>query len=66
MTTDQIGKQDWIELNDVCIGDQDHTLNPIGRFFRHSAMHVGTTRMLLDEFGRCARCVKLGFWIPDA
>ncbi len=22
--------------------------------------------MVLDEFGRCARCVKLGFWKPDA
>jgi len=41
-------------------------LNPIGRFFRHNAMHAGRIQMVLDEFGRCARCVKLGFWNPDA
>ena len=41
-------------------------LNPIGRFYKHNAMHAGTTSMVLDEFGRCARCVKLGFWKPDA
>jgi len=29
-------------------------------------MHAGTTRMVLDDFGRCAYCVKLGFWRPDA
>jgi hypothetical protein len=29
-------------------------------------MHAGTAEMLLDEFGRCAKCVKLGFWKPDA
>jgi hypothetical protein len=33
---------------------------------RHNAMHAGTTRMVLDEFGRCAKCVKLGWWKPDA
>jgi hypothetical protein len=38
----------------------------IGRFFRHNAMHAGTTRMVLDEFGRCAKCVALGFWKPNA
>jgi hypothetical protein len=41
-------------------------LNPIGRFYRHNAMHAGTTRMVLDDLGRCAKCVKLGFWKPDA
>ena len=38
----------------------------LGRFYRHNAMHAGTTPMVLDDFGRCARCVKLGFWKPDA
>ena len=66
MTKDRMEDQDWIEIEDVCIDDHDRTLNPIGRFFRHNAMHAGTTRMVLDEFGRCARCVKLGFWRPDA
>ena len=55
-----------LEIEDDCIDDMDRALNPIGRFFRHNAMHAGTTRMVLDEYGRCARCVKLGFWRPDA
>jgi hypothetical protein len=29
-------------------------------------MHAGTTPMVLDDFGRCARCVELGWWKPDA
>jgi len=66
MTKDRCKDQDWIENEDVCIDDQDRALNPIGRFFRHNAMHAGNTRMGLDEFGRCATCVKLGFWKPDA
>jgi hypothetical protein len=51
---------------DPIIDDVDRTLNPIGRFYRHNAMHAGGTPMVLDEFGRCARCVLLGFWEPDA
>jgi hypothetical protein len=66
MTKDRIGVRDWIEIDDVCIDDQDRALNPIGRFFRHNAMHAGTTRMVLDEFGRCAKCAKLGLWKLDA
>jgi hypothetical protein len=54
------------KLVDDCIDDLDRALNPLGRFFRHGAMHNGTTPMMADEFGRCARCVKLGFWEPDA
>jgi hypothetical protein len=41
-------------------------LNPLGRFHRHNNMHAGTIPMVLDEFGRCAYCVKLGYWKPDA
>jgi len=55
-----------IELADDCIDDVDRALNPLGRFFRHAAMHAGTIPMVVDEFGRCARCLKLGFWKPDA
>jgi hypothetical protein len=55
-----------IEIEDDCIDDVDRALNSIGRLYRHNAMHVGTTRMVFDEFGRCAMCVKLGFWRPDA
>jgi hypothetical protein len=29
-------------------------------------MHDGRTTMVLDAFGRCAMCVKLGWWRPDA
>jgi hypothetical protein len=66
MTKDRIEDQDRIAVEDVCIDDADRALSPIGRFFRHNAMHERTTRMVLDEFGRCAKCVKLGFWKPDA
>ncbi len=66
MTTDQIKDSDPIIIEDDCIDDVDRALNPLGRLDRHNAMHAGTARMVLDEFGRCARCVKLGFWKPDA
>jgi hypothetical protein len=49
-----------------CIDHVDRALTPLGWFYKHNAMHAGTTPMVLDEFGRCARCVKLGFWKPDA
>jgi hypothetical protein len=65
MSKDQIKDSDPI-LIDNCIDDADRKLNPIGRFFRHNAMHAGTSRMVHDEFGRCAYCIKLGFWRPDA
>jgi hypothetical protein len=65
MTKDRIEDRDLIQIGD-CIDDVDRALNPIGRFLRHNAMHAGTTRMVLDEFGRCAKCVKLGWWKPDA
>jgi hypothetical protein len=55
-----------IELPDDCIDSVDRALNPLGRFFRHAAMHAGNVPMIVDEFGRCARCVKLGLWRPDA
>ena len=66
MTKDRIEDRDPIMIEDDCIDDVDRALNPLGRFYRHNAMHAGTTRMVLDEFGRCAHCVKLGFWKPDA
>ena len=65
MIKDRAGNRDQIRIDD-CIDDVDRRLNPIGRFFRHNAMHAGTTPMVLDEFGRCARCVELGWWKPDA
>ena len=66
MTKDRIMDSDPIMIADDCIDGLDRALNSLGRFYRHNAMHAGTTRMVLDEFGRCARCVKLGFWTPDA
>ena len=65
MTKDRIEDRDQIRI-DNCIDDVDRALNPMGRFFRHNAMHAGTAPMVLDEFGRCAKCVKLGWWKPDA
>jgi hypothetical protein len=54
--------KDQIEIEEDCIDDVDRALNPLGRFYRHNAMHAGTIQMAVDEFGRCARCVKLGFF----
>jgi len=65
MTKDRIERRNLIDI-EAFIDDVDRALNPIGRFDRHNAMHAGTTRMVLDEFGRCAQCIKLGFWKPDA
>jgi hypothetical protein len=66
MTRRRIEHHGRVEVEDVCIDDVDRALNPFGRFFKHNTMHAGATRMVLDEFGRCAKCVKLGFWKPDA
>ena len=66
MTKDRIEDSDPIIIKDDCIDNADRALNPLGRFYRHNGMHAGTTRMVLDEFGRCAYCVKLGFWRADA
>ena len=62
----RIDDRNPIKIYDECIDDIDRALNPLGRFYRHNAMHAGTAEMVLDEFGRCAKCVKLGFWKPDA
>ena len=51
---------------DDCIDHVDRAVTSLGWFYKHNAMHAGTTPMALGEFGRCARCVKLGFWKPDA
>jgi hypothetical protein len=61
MTKDRIGDHYRIESEDECIDDQDRALNPIGRFYRHNAMHAGTTRMVLDEFGPVLSVLSLAF-----
>jgi hypothetical protein len=66
MANARIANQDLIVAEHTCVDDTDRALNPIGRFLRHNAMHAGTTPMVRDEFGRCAKCVALGFWKPDA
>ncbi len=62
MSRDRIEDSDLIRIED----NVDRALTPLGWFYRHNAMHAGTTPMVLDEYGRCARCIKLGFWKPDA
>ena len=66
MTKDRIKNSDPIMIVDDCIGSVHRALTPLGWFFKHNAMHAGTIPIVLDEFGRCARCVELGFWRPDA
>jgi hypothetical protein len=65
MIKDRARNRDQIRIDD-CIDDVDRASNSIGQFFRHNAMHDGRTPMVLDAFGRCAMCVKLGWWRPDA
>ena len=66
MTKDRIMDSDPIMIVDDYIDRVDRALTPLGWFYKHNAMHAGTTPMVLDAFGRCARCVELGFWKPDA
>jgi hypothetical protein len=66
MTKDRIEDCNPIMIEDDCIDNVDRVCNPLGRFYRHNGMHAGTAWMVLDEFGRCAYRVKLGFWKPDA
>jgi len=41
-------------------------LNAWGRHMRHLAMHSGVVPMARDPWGgRCAYCVKRGWWKPD-
>jgi hypothetical protein len=54
-------KQDHDKLDAL-----DVSLNPYGRHLRHLAEHGGTIPARLDEFGRCAYCVRRGWWKPDA
>jgi hypothetical protein len=54
-------KQDHDKLDAL-----DASLNPYGRHLRHLAEHAGTIPARLDEFGRCAYCVRRGWWKPDA
>ena len=65
MNKDRIKDSDPIIVVDERKDDVDRARS-LGWFYRHNAMHAGTARMVLDAFGRCARCVELGFWKPDA
>ena len=66
MTKDRIEDSDPIIIVDDCIDHVDREHTSLNWWYRHNAMHAGTIPMLLDEFGRCAYCVKRGFWKPDA
>jgi hypothetical protein len=66
MARDSIEDRERVRLSDDCVDDLDRALNPIGRFFRHAAMHAGTTPMVCDEYGRCLKCLMLGYWRADA
>ena len=61
MTKDRIKDSDPIMIADDCIDGLDRALNPLGRFYRHNAMNADTTRMVLDEFGRCVHVLSLAF-----
>lgn len=42
------------------------TLSPLGWFYKHNAMHAGNIPIEYDQWGRCVRCVTLGFFRCDA
>jgi len=54
-------KQDHEKMDEL-----DQALNKYGLHLRHLAEHAGTIPMRLDEFGRCAHCVRRGWWRPNA
>lgn len=66
MANDQIENRDANMIEDDCIDHVDREHTSLNWWYRHNAMHAGTIPMLLDEFGRCAYCVRRGFWKPDA
>jgi hypothetical protein len=37
-----------------------------GDHLRHLAGHAGTIPLVLDEYGRCVICVRLGLFTPNA
>ncbi len=45
----------------ACTGNQTY-----GDHLSHLAEHAGTIPPTLDEFGRCAVCVRLGWFRPNA
>jgi hypothetical protein len=47
----------------IIVDKGDVRLNALGLFYQHQAAHDG---LVLDQFGRCARCVELKFWRADA
>jgi hypothetical protein len=47
-------------------GRLDRSLNQCGRHLWHLAGHARTIPVRLDEYGRCAYCVRRGWWKPDA
>jgi len=55
MNKDQIKDSDPILIKDDCIDNLDSALTPLGWFYKHNAMHAGTTPMVLDEFGHARR-----------
>jgi hypothetical protein len=68
VTMDKDRKEDSspTEIEDGYIDDADRSLDPYGRFLRHNYMHEGLVPIVLDEFGRCAYCIKNGHWRPNA
>lgn len=50
----------------IIVDKGDVRLNALGLFHQHQAAHDGRVPMVLDQFGRCARCVELKFWRVDA
>jgi hypothetical protein len=38
------------------------TLSPLGWFYKHNEMHAGDIPIEYDQWGRCARCVALGYF----
>ena len=66
MTKDRIEDSDPIIIVDDGIDQVDREHTSLNWWYRHNAMHAGTIPMLLDEFGRCAYCVKRGWFKPDA
>ena len=59
-------KRNINEKRKIEINAPRETLSPLGWFYKHNAMHSGAIPIEQDKWGRCARCVTLGFFKCDA
>jgi hypothetical protein len=61
MTKDQITDSDPSMIKDDCIGPVDRALTPLAWFYKHNAMHAGTTRWCSTSTAAVLGVLNLAF-----